>query len=90
MLSHYRALGKLRGEHSALRDGDFRFLEHDATSFAFERVGLSERIVVFANMGGEKTFSVPRGSVNALTGEVLGTSLKLGHAEWAVLSVKKT
>jgi hypothetical protein len=40
-------------------------------------------------MGGEKTFSVPKGSVNALTGEVLGTSLKLGHAEWAVLSVKK-
>ena len=90
LLSHYRALGKLRREHPALREGYFRFLEHDATSFAFERVGLSERIVVFANMGGEKTFSVPRGSVNALTGAVLGTSLKLGHAEWAVLSVKKT
>ena len=89
LLSHYRALGKLRGEHSALADGEFRFLEHDATSFAFERAGHNERIVVLANMGEAKTFSISKGSVNALTGEVLGTSLKLGHAEWAILSVKK-
>ena len=89
LLSHYRALGKLRGEHSALADGEFRFLEHDATSFVFERAGHNERIVVLANMGEAKTFSIPKGSVNALTGEVLGTSLKLGHPEWAILSVKK-
>jgi len=89
LLSHYRALGKLRGEHPALADGEFRFLEHDATSFVFERAAEGERILVLANMGEEKTFAVPRGSVNALTGEVPGTSLKLGHAEWAILSVKK-
>ncbi len=87
LLSHYRALGKLRMEHSALRNGDFRFLEHDATAFVFERSNNGERILVFANMGEKKTFSIPKGSVNALTGEVLGTTLKLGRAEWAILLV---
>ena len=89
LLSHYRALGKLRGEHSALADGEFRFLEHDGHSFAFERVGHNERIVVLANMGEAKTFSISKGSVNALTGEALGTSLKLAHAEWAILAAKQ-
>ena len=88
LLSHYRALGKLRGEHPVLKRGEFRFLEHDATSFAFERAGEGERILVLANVGEAKTFTVPKGSVNALTGEALGTSLKLAHAEWAILSVK--
>ena len=85
LLSHYRALGKLRREHSALRDGDFRFLEHDATSFVFERLNERERILVCANVGEEKTVSVPRASVNALTGERLGASLTLGRGEWAIL-----
>ena len=85
LLSHYRALGKLRREHPALTDGDFRFLEHNATSFVFERKTKGERILVFANMGEEKTFSIPKGSANALTKEGIGTSLKLGRAEWAIL-----
>ena len=89
LLSHYRALGKLRGEHQALASGEFRFLAHDATSFMFERVGSDERILVLANMGEEKTFSVPKGSTNALTSEALGTTLKLGHAEWAILVVEQ-
>ncbi len=88
LLSHYRALGKLRREHPALADGEFRFIEHDATSFVFERVGLGERILVLANVGEERTFGVPVESVDALTGEALGATLTLGHAEWAVLSVK--
>ncbi len=88
LLSHYRALGKLRREHPALANGDFRFVEHDATSFVFERTSKSEHIFVLANMGETKAFSAPKGSVNALTGEALGTSLKLGHAEWAILAVK--
>ena len=85
LLSHYRALGKLRHEHSALTDGDFRFLEHDAKSFMFERLNERERILVCANVGEEKNFSLPRASVNALTGESLGTTLTLGPGEWAIL-----
>ena len=88
LLSHYRALGKLRLEHPTLTDGDFRFLEHNATSFVFERQGKGERILVLANMGDARTFSVPAHSINALTGEAVGNALTLDRAEWAILSVK--
>ncbi|MBE6699568.1 MAG: glycoside hydrolase family 13 protein, partial [Ruminococcaceae bacterium] len=87
LLSHYRALGKLRGEHQALASGEFRFLAHDATSFVFERIGKNERILVLANMGEERGFHIPAKCVNALTGEALGATLTLGRAEWAVLLV---
>ena len=89
LLSHYRALGKLRREHPALACGDFRFVEHDATSFVFERQGKGERILVLANVGEERTFDIPARSVNALTGEALGATLTLGQAEWAILLAKQ-
>jgi glycosidase len=82
---HYRALGKLRREHSALTLGEFRFLEHDEASFVFERASAEERILVCANMGEKRAFSIPEGSTNALTGESLGTTLTLDRAEWAIL-----
>ena len=87
LLSHYRALGKLRREHPALADGEFRFIEHDATSFVFERASDDERILVLANVGEERTFDIPARSANALTGEALGATLTLGQAEWAILLV---
>ena len=89
LLTHYRKLGKLRGEHSALTNGEFCFLEHDAASFAFERVNDQERILVFANMGEEKSFSAPNGSVDVFTGEHIGNTLTLGRGEWAVLCIMK-
>ena len=85
LLSHYRALGKLRREHPVLACGDFRFLEHDENAFVFERKGEGERILVCANMGEERAFSVPTGCTNALTGEAVGATLTLDHAEWAIL-----
>ena len=89
LLSHYRALGKLRREHPALTSGEFRFIEHDATSFVFERQGKGERILVLANVGEERTFDIPARSTNALTGEALGSTLTLGQAEWAILLAKQ-
>ena len=89
LLSHYRALGKLRKEHSALTDGDFRFVEHGETSFVFERANAKERILVFANMGDAKTFAIPKGCTNALTGEKLAGTLTLERAEWAILLVQE-
>ena len=87
LLSHYRALGRLRREHPALTRGEFRFVEHDATSFVFERASNDERILVLANVGEERTFDIPARSTNALTGEALGAALTLGQAEWAILLV---
>ena len=89
LLSHYRALGKLRREHSALTNGEFRFLEHNETSFVFERASAEERILVCANIGEKRAFALPEKSTNALTGEELGTPLTLGRAEWAILIVKE-
>ena len=85
LLAHYRALGKLRRQHPALTNGDFRFLEHDATSFVFERVNKGERILVLANMGEARTFDIPAKSINALTGKASCATLTLGRAEWAIL-----
>ena len=85
LLDHYRTLGKLRAEHPALRDGDFRFVAHDATSFVFERATEREKLLVFANMGDAKTFDVPKGYINVITNKAAERSLTLDRAEWAVL-----
>lgn len=89
LLSHYRALGKLRREHPVLTDGDFRFVEHDANAFVFERQGKDERILVLANMGDAKPFAIPKGSTNALTGEAVAKQITLARGEWAILVVKQ-
>ncbi|MBR7098773.1 MAG: glycoside hydrolase family 13 protein, partial [Clostridia bacterium] len=51
--AHYRALGALRAEHRALRDGDFRFLAHTEHAFAYLREAPEgdDRVLVAANMG---------------------------------------
>ena len=87
LLTHYRALGKLRREHPALKEGEFRFVECTPTAFAFERACASERILVLANMGDAKTFALPKGCTNALTGEACKDSLTLERTEWAILLV---
>ena len=85
LLAHYRALGKLRCEHPVLAHGDFRFLEHGAHHFAFERSGENERIVVLANMGEAHTFTLSGNYTNALTGKAVAKRLTLARGEWAVL-----
>ena len=89
LLSHYRALGKLREAHPVLSCGDFRFLEHGEHHFAFERSDENERIIVLANMGEAKTFVIPKGSTNALTGEAVAKQITLARGEWAILVVKQ-
>lgn len=58
LLSHYRALGRLRQEHSALRDGEFRFLWREEHAFAFLREDENERLTVVVNVG-EKPYAIP-------------------------------
>lgn len=58
LVEHYRALGRLRREHAVLAEGEFCFVHHDGHSFAFERRGESETLLVAANMG-EHTLSLP-------------------------------
>ncbi len=62
--AHYKALGKLRREHRCLADGDFRFSEHTAHAFAFERVAArgSDRLTVAVNMGADAWKFTPTGA----------------------------
>ena len=70
--AHYRALGALRAEHRALRDGAFRFLAHTEHAFAYLREAPEgdDRVLVAANMGDRPwSLSLDRPMKNALTGE---------------------
>ncbi len=49
LLDHYKALGRLRGEHTAFAGGDFKVTAHDGGLFAFERVNEKEKILVITN-----------------------------------------
>ena len=49
LLAHYRALGKLRKEHSAFAGGDFRVTAHDHGLFAFEREDAEEKLLIIVN-----------------------------------------
>lgn len=49
LLAHYRTLGKLRKEHSALAGGDFKVTSHDGGLFAFERTNGDEKLLVITN-----------------------------------------
>ena len=88
LLSHYRALGQLRRDHSALRDGDFRFLLRMPHAFVFERQNASEVILVAANMGDEPLdYTLPSGGfVNALTGIPVGDKISLRYGEFLILN----
>ncbi len=88
LLSHYRALGRLRRDHSSLRDGDFRFLFRSSHAFVFERKNASEVILVAANMGDEPLdYTLPSGGfVNALTGSPVGDKILLGCGEFLIMN----
>ncbi len=49
LLTHYRALGKLRRDHSAFAGGDFRVTAHDCGLFAFERENAEEKLLIIVN-----------------------------------------
>lgn len=75
LTAHYAALGQLRRQSACLAEGSFRFLECNPHSFAFERCGNGERIVVIANMGNSRSFHMDGRFQDALTGAALPTRL---------------
>ena len=54
---HYKMLGTLRASHRALRDGDFRFLEHSSNLVVFERCSARDKITVAVNAGDKPALS---------------------------------
>lgn len=90
LLSHYRLLGKIRQEHPALADGEFRFLFHTPETFAFERVKKGDRVVVAVHLGKKKTsFSLPGHWVDLLNGHAFENLVELFAKSFVILSEKK-
>lgn len=71
LMAHYTALGQLRRQSACLAEGSFGFLECNRQSFAFERKGNGERLVVLANMGSARTFHLDGDFRDALTGAAI-------------------
>ncbi len=88
LLSHYRALGDLRGRHPALKDGSFAFLCHSESAFAFERTDKTTKdcLIVAANMGGSD-FVLPLHNTyrNALTQAPVCRSLVVKPTDFVIL-----
>ena len=88
LLTHYRALGAMRGRHSALKSGEFRFLYHTAHAFAFERrdTETGDVVTVIANMGDDDvTLTLDGACRNALTGETVGNTVTVPPVSCVVL-----
>ncbi len=88
ILAHYRALGAMRRRHTALKNGDFRFLLHTPHAFAFERHDpeTGDRLTVVANMGDDcVTLTLDGAYRDALTGENVGRSVTVPPVSCAVL-----
>jgi glycosidase len=60
LMEHYRALGALRREHSALRRGDIHYVAGDGPLLAFTRSDAQEKILFASNAGASSvSFPVP-------------------------------
>ena len=67
--AHYRSLGKLRREHFALKNGDFRFTVRKKDFIAYERANQNDRITVLINLSNEPLlYPLTSTAKDALTG----------------------
>lgn len=85
LLKHYRALGRLRHSHPALKDGDFRFLACEASFFAYERKKENDVLTVLCNMGEERTAPLIGRYINALTQKRVSGTVTLPHCSFLIL-----
>ncbi|MBE6588737.1 MAG: DUF3459 domain-containing protein [Ruminococcaceae bacterium] len=88
LLAHYRALGKMRRAHPALKDGTFRFLSCEEGFIAYERKKGTDRLILLANMGEERTFTPSGIFFDAMSGRKRSETLTLPHGAFCILSSK--
>ncbi len=84
LTEHYRALGRLRQTHCALKDGIFRFLEVEDDFLVYERAAETDRLCIFANVGNSRRIRLPKDSENALTGEILARDIVLSSDSFLI------
>ena len=88
-MEHYRALGALRREHPALKDGEFRFLAAQGGFIAYERVRGKDSLTILANMGETQVYTLTGNYTDALTGERVPKELTLPTCSWRILARSK-
>ncbi len=86
LVAHYSALGNLRRDYSCLRNGDFRFLEHSSSFIAYERVDQSSHLIVLANIGTPRAYSLHGNWKNALTNEPISRRITIPQNTCLVLA----
>lgn len=85
LLAHYRFLGRLRKEHPALKDGDFRVLKAENGFLLYERRRKKETIFIAVNLGTEPiTVPVPDGCFDLMKGSGASSLPVLGSGEGTV------
>ncbi len=90
LLSHYRALGKLRRAHKALADGSFAFVFHNAHSFAYVRKKEEDEVLVIANMDRAPLMYPLEGNwLDCLKKENVSGSVTLQQGGFAILTKQK-
>ncbi len=68
ILEHYKRLGRIREENSALIDGDFSIVKHTDSCVVYVRESKDNRIIVVANRGDGISLDLPSGKyTNLLT-----------------------
>ena len=88
LLSHYKALGKLRRDHSAYTDGDFKVTAHDGGLFAFTREDENEKLLTIVNRASfEICYNYDGKWKNALTGEVGEGNIKIASDAFLVIEL---
>ena len=86
LLAHYQALGIIRKNHPALKDGDFRFLCAENGFVAFERTKDEDHLIVLANVGESRLYSLPGAFEDAITGAPAEKEILLSQYAWRILS----
>ncbi len=70
LLEHYKRLGAIRKAHKAFEGGEFIILDHDKSFIAYERTLGDDRVVVAANRGGTRLWTLSGRWRDELTGTV--------------------
>ena len=85
--AHYRALGKLRKTHYALKDGDFRFTVRKKDFIAYERSNGEDHLTVLINVSDrEHSYPLSAPAQNALSGEQYKKSVTVPPMQAIILN----
>ena len=88
LLEHYKALGKIRKEHSAYAGGDFKVVAHNKGLFAFVRENEKEKMLTVTNRASfEIKYNTGSKWRDAITGEVGEGEIPLSSNSFRIVEI---